>query len=81
CDDIHDETSFSGSADGRAGRAADRRRPLRLTRRANQAHLATIEEIIEPAPGDRQRAFCLVAQDFAWRYRICKARRPHFDQI
>jgi len=34
----------------RLNRAADRRNGLRLTRRANQAHFAIVEKIIEPAP-------------------------------
>jgi len=30
---------------------------LRLTRRANQAHIYIIAKIIEPAPQERQRVF------------------------
>jgi hypothetical protein len=38
---------------------------LRLTRRANQAHIDIVTEIIEPAPRDRQRVFHFHAAKFA----------------
>jgi hypothetical protein len=38
---------------------------LRLTRRADQAHIDIVTEIIEPAPRDRQRVFHFHAAKFA----------------
>src|SRR5581483_6552378 len=65
-DGIHRKISYSISTSG-AHRAADRRKDLRLTRRANQAHFAIVEKIIEPAPKPGSGLFVCVQGKFDWR--------------
>jgi hypothetical protein len=44
---------------------------VRLTRRANQAHIHIVAEIIEPAPQERQRVLLFSAAIFAKSVSIC----------
>jgi hypothetical protein len=51
----------------------------RLTRRANQAHIHIVAEIIEPAPQERQRALLFSAAIFAKSVQSSELILLHFN--
>jgi hypothetical protein len=54
---------------------------VRLTRRANQRHIIIIADIVRPAPGNRQRVFCLRRCNSQRQFQMIESILLHFPQF